>query len=147
MDQFDAGRTYRLKVYIRQIDPPDAQHDTFAVFSDADKDFQAIAINPVKVGVKKVVDTAASGDTNYVGKTIEVRAEVLLNIAGSGLALKTDNAKVRWFVVNTPDPTVFTRFEASQTYTFTLFIPEIQPPDPSALKDYYIISSTFVAAK
>ena len=141
--QFQNGKTYRFTVEIYQIAPPNLDYDTYAVFSDLDTNADIKKIDPIRVGVKKVVDDVVSGGTKYIAKTVKVTANVAFS-AENGISFTTNNASVSWVVISHNKDLDFRRYRENQSYTFTILIWKVVPPDVS--RDYYRIDSIFIEA-
>ena len=96
-----------------------------------------------------LVDDVAADGITYVGQTVKVDATVgagTAELEGVGLALATNNNDVVWVVVHKDKSTLDT-YVKDQTYTFTLLIISVTPPDPLNVDQYYGISSIFIEAE
>ena len=152
LDFFQKGRTYQLTVYIDTIRPPNAQFDNHAIFSTLDETVNPIKVNPISVSMKQVADNVASGGLRYLGKTIQVRATVKLQVNNlPSISIVTNNPNVRWGIVslerdanNQPIETTLNPYTQGNAYTFTVLITRIKPPE--ALKNYYNIIGEFIEA-
>ena len=150
---FEEGKTYRISVYIDRIRLPDAQSGNYRVFSNLDKSTNPTEINPINVGMKKIVDDVASGGFRYLGKTIKINATVDFQINNlPSITLATNNPKVRFGVVsvkvdanNNSIKSTLNPYTQGNTYTFTLLIIRIKPPEGT--KNYYDITADFVEAE
>ena len=150
LTRFQESLTYTLTVEITEISPPDDNFDTYGIRSNIDPNSPIENKPPISVTVNQVVSDVAAGGTKYIGKTIKVRAIVLIDNAGlnnTGLALTTGNTDVVWAVVYTRDKTLLNSYRKGQSYTFTLFVDAIKPPDPIKEVDYYTIFSIFAGAE
>ena len=150
LTHFQESLTYTLTVEITGVSPPDDNFDTYRISSNIEPNSPIENNPPISVTVNQVVSDVAAGGTKYIGKTVKVRATVLIDNAGlnnTGLALTTGNTDVVWAVVYTHDKTLLNSYRQGQSYTFTLFVDAIKPPDPIKQVDYYTIFSIFAGAE
>ena len=150
LTRFKEGLTYTLTVEITEISPPNETRDWYSIRSNIDRNAPIDNQSPMNVTVNQVVSNVASGGTRYLGKTIKVTATVKFSnadLAGTGLALATNNTNVSWAVIYTHDKTTLNAFRKKQSYTFTLFVHKIDPPDPLKQRDYYSVFCIFVSGR
>ena len=150
LNVFQEGKTYTLTVEIVDIEPPDEEFNWYAIWSNMTSDASIVEVPPVEVTVASLIADVAVGGTTYVGKTIKVNATVEAGTAeteGLGLGLITNNNDVLWIAVYPKDTTVLDPYVIDQSYTFTLLIHSIDPPDPTQIDQYYTIYSVFVEAE
>lgn len=149
LDTLTIGKTYQFTLEITSIAPPDEKFDTYAVFSNLTDDATRVSVTPVETSVAKVVANTTAGGTRYVGQTIKVRATVSVGtseIEKAALGLTTQKNDAIWLVIHT-DKAVLDPYLRDRSYTFTLLIHSITPPDPTKVDPYYAINSVFVAAE
>lgn len=149
LDALVEGKTYQFTIEITSIAPPDEEFDTYAVFSDITGDATLVNVSPVDVTVATLAADVAAGGRTYVGQTVKVDATVALGTAETetaGLGLATNNNDVVWIVVH-KDKTTLDPYVKDLSYTFTLLIDSVTPPDPLDVDQYYTINSIFVEAE
>lgn len=150
LNVFQEGKTYTFTVEIVDIEPPDEEFNWYAIWSNMTSDTSVVEVPPVEVTVASLIADVAVGGTTYVGKTIKVNATVEAGTAeteGLGLGLITNNNDVLWIAVYPKDTTVLDPYVIDKSYTFTLLIHSIDPPDPTQVDQYYTIYSVFVEAE
>ena len=149
LDALVEGKTYQFTIEITSITPPDEEYDTYAVFSNITDDAALVDITPVEVDVAMLVADVAADGTTYVGQTVKVEATVgagTAELEAAGLALATNNNDVIWIVAH-KDKATLDPYVKDQSYTFTLLIHSVTPPDPLDVDQYYGISSIFIEAE
>ena len=150
LNVFQEGRTYTFTVDIVDIEPPDAEFNWYAIWSNMASDTPVVEVPPVEVPVATLINDVAAGRTTYLGKTIQVTATVDAGTAeteGLGLGLVTDNRDVVWVVLSPNDLTVLNPYVVGRSYTFTLLLHSIIPPDLTQVDQYYVIYAIFVEAE
>lgn len=143
------GKTYQFTIEITSIAPPDEEFDTYAVFSNIIGDATVVNVPPVEVTVATLTADVAAGGVKYVGTTVKVDATVALGTAEiekAGLGLVTNNNDVVWIVVH-KDKTTLDPYVKDQSYTFTLLIYSVTPPDLTKVDQYYTINAIFIEAE
>ena len=149
LDIFQEGRTYQFDVHVTNIRPPNEISDNYAVWSDLDETKIPKTVPPINVDIKDVIDDVATGGTQYLGKTIKMRATVSFQIDNFiVISIVTNNPKVDWSITYLPDPndpadkSRLNPYKIGNSHTFTVLIEGIEPPDFENNK--YRIRSRFV---
>ena len=76
-----------------------------------------------------IVADVAKGGTQYTNKIVTIDGTVEQVFETGGFVLSTNNDTVTFFVGNRTQPELLEPYEEGGTYTFTLFIDGIDPPD------------------
>ncbi len=81
-----------------------------------------------------VVADVAAGSRTYVGKTVSVTASVEEDTSNfrrnDTITLQTNNDDVWFFVLSRNAPEKLQGYEKGQSYTFKVFIVDVDPPEP-----------------
>ena len=81
-----------------------------------------------------IVADVAAGSRTYVGKTVSVTASVNEDTsnfrANDAITLQTNNDDVWFFVLSRNAPEKLQGYEKGQSYTFKVFIVDVDPPEP-----------------
>ena len=87
------------------------------------------------VTLDDIVSDVASGGTTYTGKIVTMTATVALDASAfeskSAVTLVTNNEDVIFFIVSRDNPAKLANYKEGLSYTFDLFIRQIEPPLPS----------------
>ena len=133
LDVLKDGKTYTLTLEIEEISPPDAEFDWYAIWSELPNDADIVENPPTQTTVSSIVSDVVSGNIRYLGQTIEVSGVVYLSNTEMknkrAMAIRTGSAEVLWIVFAIED-TSLDAYKKDNTYTFTLFIESITPPNP-----------------
>ena len=83
--------------------------------------------------LESLVADVAAGGVRYAGKIITITAEVQSGASSftnnDAITLVTNNADVWFYVISRETPARLANYEQGKSYTFNLFIQEIEPPD------------------
>ena len=116
---------------------PRSELDT-ATFSEVDIDDSVIFATLVATPTPKTPDTltlativadVASGGTQYKNKIVTIEATVKESFESGGFVLATNNDNVVFFVGNRTQPELLESYQEGKSYTFTVFIDKIEPPE------------------
>ena len=81
-----------------------------------------------------IVADVAAGSRTYVGKTVSVTASVDEDTSNfrtnDAITLQTNNDDVWFFVLSRNAPEKLQGYEKGQSYTFKVFIVDVDPPEP-----------------
>ena len=83
-----------------------------------------------KVSMSEVVRDAINGGDLYENEKIKIRATVLFDHADldyvGGIALQTGDWDVAFYIKDYQNPKSLNRYESGKSYTFTLYIEDIE---------------------
>ena len=84
---------------------------------------------PESTTVAAIVADVAAGGTRYTNKIVTIQGTVKSVFESGTRTLVTNNDNVTFYVSNLTNPELLASYEEGNTYTFTVFIDSIDPPE------------------
>ena len=135
------GSTYTFTLLISDVTPSPSNPERTNIWSDVKKRPRKGSVDIETVTMAQIVSNVARGGKQYLGKTIKIRATVsfaLLKTSGI-ISLSTNNANVRFNILDTQNPEKLNRYNSNVAYNFTLYIYDISEREGN-LGEYKIAS-------
>ena len=92
------------------------------------------------ITLSDIVSDVAAGGTQYTNKIVTIQGTIKSVFESGARTLITNNQNVSFYIINQTNPELLDSYKKGNTYTLTVFIDEIEPPEEQF--NWYAIWST-----